>query len=420
VTGTGAAPAARAVAPSPAVAPPPGNPRFPLFDALRGLAVLAVLLFHVCLVTGSLVRPVLGNVVTQLGAQAPPLFFAISGFLLYRPWVAARAHQAPAPGMVRFWRRRALRILPAYWVALTVLAIFPGVQGPFSGDWWRYYGFLQLYSTETLNRGIPVAWTLCVEVSFYLLLPLWALGLRALWRGPDQRAWVPAELAALGLMAAAGAAVQAAAAHQTIPVHLGQTLLGQAIWMAVGMALAVVSVTTAGTPPGGVRRLVAAWPGACWAVAGAALVGLALLRNHPGGIYGIIAALNTPQPILRTLAEVALSGVLTTGMMLPAVFGDRGGGAPRRLLRWAPIAWLGVVSYGVYLWHLTLAELLALLDVPAQFRAPGLDLAGRLPNGATPALLILTLAGSCLLAWASYRWVELPFLRRKERARATR
>ena len=184
-------------APSPAVAPPPGNPRFPLFDSLRGLAVLAVLVYHVFLLTGALNRRGLGDAVTVAGSVGPTLFFAISGFLLYRPWVAAKAEEKPQPSTARYLRRRALRILPAYWLALTVLAIWPGITGVFTEDWWRYYFFLQLYDARTLGLGIPVAWTLCVEVTFYLLLPLWALAARRLSR--------QGELVALGLLALVGA-----------------------------------------------------------------------------------------------------------------------------------------------------------------------------------------------------------------------
>ena len=135
--------AASADAPSPAVAPPPGNPRFPLFDALRAIAVIAVVAFHAAILGGALERPVLGDAAVQLGALGPIVFFAISGFLLYRPWVAARAAGAVPPAALRYARRRALRILPAYWVALTVLAIYPGITGVFTSDWWRYYLFLQ-------------------------------------------------------------------------------------------------------------------------------------------------------------------------------------------------------------------------------------------------------------------------------------
>ena len=74
------------------------------------------------------------------------------------------------------------------------------------------------------------------------------------------------------------------------------------------------------------------------------------------------------------------------------------------------------MSYGIYLWHLTIAEWIARPAMPAQFEADGLDLVGRVPFGATPVLFVLTLAASCAVAAASYRWIELPALRRKERA----
>ena len=165
MTTAAASPGRGAVAPSPAVAPPPGNPRFPLFDSLRGLAVLAVVTYHVFVFTTALDRRGIADAVAVAGGQGPLLFFAISGFLLYRPWVAARADGRAPPRTGRYARRRALRILPAYWFALTALAVFPGIAGVFTGDWWRYYFFLQLYDPDTVVLGIPVTWTLCVEVT---------------------------------------------------------------------------------------------------------------------------------------------------------------------------------------------------------------------------------------------------------------
>ena len=234
MTTTAASPRASAVAPSPAVAPPPGNPRFPLFDSLRGLAVLAVVVYHVSLLTGALDRRGLGDAVAVAGSMGPTLFFAISGFLLYRPWLAARVAETPPPSTRRYLRRRALRILPAYWFALTALAVFPGLAGVFTGDWWRYYFFLQLYDSRTLGLGIPVAWTLCVEVTFYLALPLWALA--------AGRLSLRAELVALALLAAAGAAVQVAAGREALANVYAESLPGQATWFALGMTLALASV----------------------------------------------------------------------------------------------------------------------------------------------------------------------------------
>jgi peptidoglycan/LPS O-acetylase OafA/YrhL len=252
-------------APSPAVAPPPGNPRFALFDSLRAIAVLGVLTFHAFALSGALDRPVLGDAAAVLGSQGPILFFVISGFLLYRPYVAARAAGKPVPRATRYLRRRALRILPAYWLALTALAIFPGIVGVFSGDWWRYYLFLQLYSSDTVAAGIPVAWTLCVEVSFYLALPLWALAVRRLPAGSLAGAWLRAEPGALAVAAAFGIAVQVAAARNVVSDLLATSILGQCTWLALGMALAVASVAAAARDEGArLVRIVVEHPGLCW------------------------------------------------------------------------------------------------------------------------------------------------------------
>jgi len=390
---------------SPAVTPPPGNPRFALFDSLRAIAVLAVLTFHTFAIGGAINRPVIGDAAAVLGSQGPILFFVISGFLLYRPYVAARAVQRAGPAPARYLRRRALRILPAYWLALTVLAIFPAVVGAFTGDWWRYYFFLQLYSNDTMGRGIPVAWTLCVEVSFYLLLPFWALAARRM----------RAELVGLALIAAVGIAVQVAAARNLISDLLATTILGQSTWLALGMALAVASVAAerADRPPRAVRA-VTEHPGLCWLGAGAAFVALTAVLQ-PGGLFGIAQALATQQPVAKTLAAIALGIALNVLLVAPAIFGERAGGVPRRVLAAAPLAWLGLVSYGVYLWHLTVAEIIGFERDPGHYSATGLDLVGHVHHLATPLLFVLTLAVSAAIAAASYYLVELPFLRLKER-----
>jgi peptidoglycan/LPS O-acetylase OafA/YrhL len=402
-------------APSPAVAPPPGNPRFALFDSLRGLAALAIIAFHVFSITGAMDKAVIGDTVAVLGPRSLILFFVISGFLLYRPYVAARADGRPGPRTSRYLRRRVLRIVPAYWVALTVLAIFPGIVGVFSDDWWRYYFFLQLYSYETVGGGIPVTWSLCVEVTFYLLLPFWAMGVRRLRIGSGPDAWLRAELAALALAAAVGVVFQVLASQQVVSDVVASSLLGQSTWLALGMSLAVASVA-AGLSKRDSRavRTVVGHPGLCWIAGAASLAALTALLQ-PGGLLGILEALNTRQPVGETLAAIVLTAAMSALFVLPAVFGESAGGLPRRLLAWAPVAWLGLVSYGLFLWHLPMAQLLALPADPFHFSASGLDLAAKLPFAVTPILFVLTVAVSAVLAAISYYVVELPFLRRKER-----
>lgn len=398
---------------SPALAPPPGNPRFALFDSLRGLAALAILAFHVASFTGALANGLAGDALAVLGPRSLTLFFVISGFLLYRPYVSARVRGRSSPPLGRYLRRRALRILPAYWVALTLLAVFPGIVGVLTDDWWRYYGFLQLYSSTTVGGGIAVAWSLCVEVTFYLLLPFWAWLIRRITVGRSEAAGVRIEAAALAVLVACGVGVQLASARGEVSDLVASSLLGQCAWLGLGMMLAVASVATDRRP-----LKLAGWvrvhPGLCWLGAAAALGGLVALLD-PSGLTGIIQSLNTRQPVPESLAVLFLTGALVVLLVLPAVFGEEAGGGPRRLLAWRPVAWLGLVSYGLFLWHLPVAEYLIVPAGSSRLSADGPGLSAELPFAVTPILLLLTLAVSAALAAASYYLVELPFLRRKER-----
>jgi len=172
--------------PAPNVAPPPGHPRFPLLDGVRALAALSIVLLHVGDATGFARTSRLGAFTARMDAGVA-LFFVLSGFLLYRPFVASRLEARPAPSAGRYLRRRLLRIVPAFWVAMLVMGAL-GWISVLNGDWWRYFGFLQNLSVETVLGGIRPAWSLCVEMSFYLVLPLWALGAaRALGGRPRAR-----------------------------------------------------------------------------------------------------------------------------------------------------------------------------------------------------------------------------------------
>ena len=117
-----------------------------------------------------------------------------------------------------------------------------------------------------------------------------------------------------------------------------------------------------------------------WLGAGASLLGLALLL-HPGGLLAIAQALETEQSAAKTLAAIALTATLSGLLALPAVFGTGEGGIPRRVLAAAPLAWLGLISYGIYLWHLPLAQLIGLPPEASPFSSDaGLDLVGGFPR----------------------------------------
>src|SRR5207248_2134572 len=141
---------------------------FDLFDSLRAIAVLCVVGTHVLVSSG---RVAVGSKVWEAGFRlnvGVTIFFVISGFLLYRPFVAARYAGRGLPAIPVYAGRRILRIVPAYWLALTVLALWPGLKGVLDGhSFWVYYGFLQIYGLGPHNGGNYIVWSLCIEMAFY-------------------------------------------------------------------------------------------------------------------------------------------------------------------------------------------------------------------------------------------------------------
>ena len=147
-------------------------------DGLRALAAVAVIVTHVGGLTGYVLTGTPASWVVSRGNIGVPIFFVLSGLLLYRPWAAAALAGQP-PGRLRsYLGRRALRILPAYWVV--VLVALPVLSpGPARHAWpWVQYLFLvQNYDPHpwwagTGAAGLAQDWSLVVEVSFYLVLPV--------------------------------------------------------------------------------------------------------------------------------------------------------------------------------------------------------------------------------------------------------
>jgi peptidoglycan/LPS O-acetylase OafA/YrhL len=368
----------------PVVAPPPGHPRFPLIDSLRAVAVLGVLFGHVGSVSHETQSHFYGAWVANLTVGVC-IFFVLSGFLLYRPFISGQLGAAPRPRIADYTRRRVLRIIPAYWLALTVLAIYPGLAGVHGADWWRYYGLLQVYEPLTTLSGLPVAWSLCIEASFYLALPIFALATMRLTRRLDRDAQVRAMLGILAVLAVASVALRAVDRD----VVLSNSLPTYLYWFAIGMTLAVLSVAWHDAPsPPRLVRFVRDRPAACWAVA---LV-----------LYAILGAALTsaPQHLGFSDRQLMIQHVLRGGiaffLVLPAVFGDGAGGWPRRVLGWRRLQWLGLISYGFYLWHLEVVRVLS-----AHF------------SGHWWPLLVSSFLVSAAVAAGSYYIVERPILRFK-------
>jgi peptidoglycan/LPS O-acetylase OafA/YrhL len=351
------------------------NPRFPLFDSLRAIAALAIVAFHCFVFTGD---QELSAWARQLSAGVP-LFFLISGFLLYRPFARARLAGAGTPSVRNYAVRRALRIFPAYWIVLAFTALWFGIH---SGEFLvKYAALVHVYDAEALSAlpALRPSWTLGVELSFYCLLPLLALALRRVPFG-SVRGFVVTEGAAL-----AGLAVAAVAWNRDLVPERANTIhdtasfviVGHLDHFAIGMALAVASVVLVDARDSSRISLPALAPAVTWGVAALALAAAAQ------------TGFDTPR---RELATHTLHGLAAAGILLPAAFEHARAGLPVRILSARPLLWLGTVSYGIYLWH---------FPVMAWLNDVGLHSRGR-PVPFIPIAVGLTL----LLAAASYYLVE--------------
>lgn len=383
-----------------AVRPPPGNPRFPLVDGLRALAALGVLFAHVAFASHLRDLGRLGGIFANLDVGVT-LFFAISGFLLYRPFVVSD-FAGKSISTLAYARRRALRIFPAYWVALTVLAIYPGLPGVFTSDWWRYYLLVQNYSPDPGIRlgGLTQAWSLNIEVAFYLVLPFYAIFARRFLGGADARTRLIRDLLMLSLLAIGSVVLHGwlmASGHQTwLP-----TLPAFFAWFAAGMGLAVISVLAPMVKGADTIADFLARHSLAAAVL-AAVIYLVLGWFIPHDINGFRI-----NGVRTELAFYVGSGVVATLIMTIAVF-PRVSGKESVVQRWlgaGTLAWLGLVSYGIFLWHQGVLTALFLDSPIKELTSPWVKF---LIFGS------ITLAVTIPLAAISYYAIERPVLRFKE------
>jgi peptidoglycan/LPS O-acetylase OafA/YrhL len=378
-----------------ALRPPPGNPRFPLLDAMRAIAALAIVTTHAAGVSNFNTDNALGTYTARLNFGVT-LFFLLSGFLLYRPFVASRREGRPPIGTRAFFRRRFLRIVPAYWVALALLAIYPGLGG-FGDFWWRDFSFTQIYWFKSTVLGIGPAWTLCIEITFYLLLPFIAAGIARL------RPSVRGEIALLSL-----GAIAALVAREYLQASGGFNVLQNTIvsyfdWFAYGMILAVLSVAWHGRESASrILTLIIRRPWVPWLAAAVVFWFLSTQMNLTRGFFIVYTNWNY-------FGEHVCYALAAALLLLPAIFGDWAGGWPRRLLALRPLGWLGLISYGIYLYH---APLMLLLN------RHGAE--SWIPGSGLVSIWVVTAAVAIPCAALSYYLVEKPALRFKDRRRDRR
>jgi peptidoglycan/LPS O-acetylase OafA/YrhL len=358
--------------------------RFPALDGVRAIAAISVVAFHVRQEGRATFGPI-GRFVWHLNAGVA-LFFLLSGFLLYRPFVLARTEGRTVDTRA-YVTRRVARIVPAYWLALFALAVWPGLPGFFSASWPQSAAFLQIYVRDWNPTGLAVAWSLCAEMSFYLALPLYARVMDRAARRSGPRRALPVEVTVLTLIAS-GSVIFHTAFHSSSYGDLSLTLPATAYLFCAGMLLAVCSVHSASRLSRTLRAL-GQRRAICWLAAVAMFAAIGV--HYPSSATG---PTNVSNPVY---APVALL------MLLPLTLAPNASARLDRVLSFPIAAELGAISYGIYLWHSQLIGPVASVSGKV----------GRLGDGL--GVFVLTLALACLAATASYRLLERPVLRLAQR-----
>jgi peptidoglycan/LPS O-acetylase OafA/YrhL len=384
-------------------------------DGLRAIAALMIVAFHLMLTN---------HVEYQAWSQATnsfwyvlstgvQLFFTLSGFLLFRPYAVAMLKGGPLPSTVRFYQKRALRILPAYWVALAILVFYNWqiAKDPIWLNALTHATFIHdVFPRYNRDLNGPF-WTLAVEAQFYLALP-WIAGATAWITGhtrfgaPARRPLSARHLLAglLGMIVVAliirwvGFQVMGALpASAPIPsgatatfFWLGLALIGmQGKYLEVFLTGAIAATLYVATVELGNARRERLRPVAL----GLALAGLAVMV--PCAYYWQVGTtLYTPGAHwgVDVLLYPLATGVAYSAILLGAVWG---GPLLRAPLEFGPLRFAGHISYSIYIWHLPVL------------------------HASLPFLIPFPLAARVVwvfvIAYLSYQLVERPFLQRHRR-----
>ena len=377
--------------------------QFPCLDAFRAIAMTMIIVFHADYDSLANSHGELGAIFRRLDFGVA-LFFVLSAFLLFRPYVVALFRNEPGMRTVDFYQHRVLRIFPGYWLALAAMVVFFGMRFRDLGDALSFVFILQPYTGAVLDpryADFQQAWSLATEVAFYLLVPLVAfwLGRRLLHHA---RA---AQLRCLLVVVGAGYAIGVISRVVLVNApwswqrHLLYALPSWLDLFAIGAALAVVSAWS--TETGGVfaplewlgRHPVLSWLGAC---AVFLLTTRMHLSNDPFTIDG-----------QEYVARYLLYGITALLLLAPGMFGDQQVGRLRAVLRSRPLVILGTVSLGFYLFHKAVLSQVADWTDAAPFQAH------------LWKLLLIAYPLSVAIAAVSYYAVERPALHLKRTASAS-
>jgi peptidoglycan/LPS O-acetylase OafA/YrhL len=343
----------------------------PAVEGMRACAAVGVVVTHVAFQTAHT-----GGISGRLFGRfdlAVAVFFALSGFLLWRGHAAAARGLRSRPPTGHYLRSRLVRIMPGYLVAVVlILTLLPDAQADLT-VWLANLSLTQVYVPLTLTPGLTQMWSLSVEVAFYLALPFLALLARRL----PVRVRIPV-ITAVALASLGWALLPIPAPFGVNPLNWPPAFFS---WFAAGMLLAELTVTEIGWAHRLARRRVV-----MAVIAGVAfLVGASPLAG-PEGL--------TPGTVSQFIVKIATGAVVAAALIAPLVLDPPD--TPHRLLGSTTMVTLGRWSYGLFIWHL--AALAMVFPLIGEFMF----------NGHMPVVLVLTVIFGFAIAAVSYALVESP------------
>ncbi len=348
----------------------------PGLDGLRALAVLAVFAYH------------LGFGWAPGGLLGVGVFFTLSGYLITDLLLAQWARGGRRLGS--FWLARARRLLPALFVMLAVVAAWVTVAGRlqpselrdgvaaavlYVSNWWLIFQHVSYFAQFGPPSPLGHLWSLAVEEQFYIVWPfLLLLGVHFVRDAPIASGVRPRLAGATLLLAAASATTMALLYHPSLdPSRDYYGTDTRACELLVGAALAMV------WPSRRLRRDVTA--SARRMIDGLGIAGLIVIAL-------LVWRTNEYSPFLYQGGFVLLSAATVLVIAALAHPASKLGQA----LGWAPLVWIGVRSYGIYLWHFPIVVL----------TTPAAD------HGADLLRDVLQVGATFGVAALSWRFVEEP------------
>ena len=343
---------------------------------IRAVAALLVVGTHAAYTTGKYTHGYWGLVGARMEIGVP-IFFVLSGFLLFRPWVKWAATDAPPPSVSRYARHRVRRIMPAYVITVLIAYVLYHfrIAEPNPGHTWlgliRNLTLTQIYTDgylgKYLHQGLTQMWSLAVEASFYVVLPPLAYLLIVLIRRRPRL--MLGTLAVLTLISPVWVILVrtdhwfADGARLWLPTYLA--------WFLGGMMLTVLQAMHA----------------RCYAFMAIplAVVSYFIVATPIGG-----APTTSPASVTEALVKTCFYAVIATLAVAPLALGDEG--LYSRLLASRPMVWLGEISYEIFLIHLVTMEFAMVYVVRSHVY-----------TGSMLNLFIATLVMTIPLAWLLHR-----------------